>query len=187
MNDIEKIIYRHRADFDSEEPRDGHFDQFRKKIQSNQSHKTSWQWKNLMKVAAIFAFVLISGLTTYQIQKIKNDHFSLGQLSPEYQEVEQYFTSSINHQLNIIKELSTTVGGHVQEGLKEELANMDHLYKQLEKELKSNPKDERIIQAMIEHFQAKNNMLNRIVEQLYLVNRQNLSLANNTSAYKNIN
>ena len=177
MNDIEKIINKHRAEFDSEEPQDNHFDQFSQKMQMHKSHKNSWQWKNLMKVAAIIAFVMISGITTYQIRKIQNDHFSLGQLSPEYQEVEQYFISNINHQMNTIKHLSTSNDIQEQEGLSEELATMDQLYNQLEKELMSNPKDERIIQAMIEHFQAKNNILNRIVEQLYQVSRQNSSFA----------
>lgn len=177
MNDIEKIINKYRADFDSEEPQDNHFDQFRQKMQMHKSKKNSWQWKNLMKVAAIIAFVMISGITIYQIQKIQNDHFSLGQLSPEYQEVEQYFISSINHQLNTIKHLSTSGDIQDHDGLEKELASMDLMYNQLEKELKVNPKDERIIQAMIEHFQVKNNILNRVIEQLYQVNRQNLPLA----------
>ena len=177
MNDIEKIINKHRADFDSEEPQDNHFDQFRQKMQMHKSHKKNSQWKNLMRVAAIVVFVVISGITTYQIQKIQSDHYSLGQLSPEYQEVEQYFISSINDQLNTIKHLSTS--GDIQDhnGFKEELTSMDLMYNQLEKELKINPKDERIIQAMIEHFQAKNNILNRIIEQLYQVNRQNSSIS----------
>ncbi|MCZ4695181.1 hypothetical protein DWB61_08470 [Ancylomarina euxinus] len=177
MNDIEKIIKQHQGRFDSEEPRDDHFDRFNQKMQLHHQAKARWQWKDLMKIAAMIAIVAIAGLTTYQLREIKSPHLGLGQLSPEYQEVENYFKASIDKQLDIISQLTKSTDIQEQNTIKEELADMDKLYKQLEDELKSNPKDERIIQAMIEHFQVKNNILNRIVQQLYLISQQDIPLA----------
>jgi len=176
MNDIDKTIRQNRSKFDSEEPQDDHFDQFRQKMQMHHQSKSKWQWQNLMKIAAMIAIVAIAGLTTYQLREIKSPHFSFGQLSPEYQEVENYFKASIDKQLDIISQLSKSTDIQEQNTIKEELASMDKLYKQLEKELQTNPKDERIIQAMIEHFQVKNNILTKIVQQLYLVNQQDIAL-----------
>jgi len=43
---------------------------------------------------------------------------------------------------------------------------MDSVYVQLQKELKANPDDERIISAMIEHYQTKLEVMSYIVNQL---------------------
>lgn len=177
MKNIEDIIKQNRANFDSEEPQDDHFDQFRQKMQLQHQVKSRWQWKDLMKIAAMIAIVAIAGLTTYQLREIQSPHFSFGQLSPEYQEVEDYFKASIDKQLDIISQLTKSTDIQEQKTIKEELAGMDKLYNELEEELQTNPKDERIIQAMIEHFQVKNNILNRIVQQLYLINQQDIPLA----------
>ncbi len=177
MSDIENIIKQKSLSFDTDEPCDEHLDLFKQKLQLHQLKKSKWEWKNLMQIAAIIAIVLLSGLASYQIREIKPTYFSLGQVSPEYNEVENYFNSSINKQLNIIKQLSESSDVQDQKIIKEELASMDKMYNQLKRELRVNPKDERIIQAMIEHFQVKNNILNRIVEQLYLIKQQNMPLA----------
>ena len=177
MKNIADIIKQNRTNFDSEEPQNDHFDQFRQKMQLQHQVKSRWQWKELMKIAAMIAIVAIAGLTTYQLRDIQSPHFSFGQLSPEYQEVEDYFKASIDKQLDIISQLSISTDIQEQKTIKEELAGMDLLYNELEEELQANPKDERIIQAMIEHFQVKNNILNRIVQQLYLINQQSIPFA----------
>jgi len=188
MKDIEQIIKQHRANFDSEEPQNDHFDRFREKLHGHNQNQSKWQWNNLMKIAATVTILMIAGLTTYQLRDFKPQHFSLGQVSPEYKEVENYFKTNINKQLDIIDQLTKSSDIQEQNRIKNDLAGMDQLYKQLEKELRANPKDERIIQAMIEHFQAKNNILRRIVEQLYLVNQQDIPLADILNSKKiNIN
>jgi len=177
MKDIERIIKQNRASFDNDEPQNDHFDQFREKLQLHHQRKSKWRWNNLIKVAATVAILMVAGLTTYQLRDFKPQHFSLGQVSPEYKEVENYFKTNINKQLDIIDQLTKSSDIQEQNRIKKDLAGMDQLYKQLEAELQTNPKDERVIQAMIEHFQAKNNILNRIVKQLYLVNQQDIALA----------
>lgn len=177
MTDIENIIKQNKGHFDSEEPGDDHFDQFHRKMQLHNQNKKKTFWINVMKIAAIITIVMVTGLTTYQLREIKSSHFSFAQISPEYQEVEDYFVASIDKQLDIINQLTKSSDIKEQNTIKAELALMDKMYLQLEKELQINPKDERVIQAIIEHFQTKNNILNRIVQQLYLVNQQDLPLA----------
>jgi hypothetical protein len=50
---------------------------------------------------------------------------------------------------------------------------MDSVYTQLQKELKANPNDERIINAMIEHYQTKLDVMTYIVNQLKAVRKEN--------------
>lgn len=175
MKDIENIIEQNRVNFDSEEPSEAHIDRFRQKLQVHHK-KSRWQWKELMKIAAIVAIVMAGSFASYQLRDIKTPHFSFGELSPEYQEVENYFKANIDKQLKVISQLASSSDSQEQNSIKEELESMDEMYSQLEEELQANPKDERIIQAMIEHFQVKNNILNRIVQQLYLIKQQDIPL-----------
>jgi hypothetical protein len=54
-----------------------------------------------------------------------------------------------------------------------EMKSMDSVYVQLQKELKANPNDERIINAMIEHYQTKLEVMTYIVSQLKSIRNEN--------------
>jgi hypothetical protein len=96
----------------------------------------------------------------------------LGAISPEYQEVELFYTSNIDSQLRMIERMGSFDNKEHQNILSEELKEMDIRYNQLKQELKLHPDDDRVIQAMIEYYQVKTNILNRIIEQLYQVRKQ---------------
>jgi len=50
--------------------------------------------------------------------------------------------------------------------LMQELTSMDSVYVELQKELRENPDDQRIIDAMIKHYQTKLDVMNYILDQL---------------------
>jgi hypothetical protein len=50
--------------------------------------------------------------------------------------------------------------------LNKEMDEMDHLYQDLQKEYTKNPNDERVINAMIEYYQTKLNIINTIKTDL---------------------
>lgn len=60
-----------------------------------------------------------------------------------------------------------------------EMKSMDSVYVSLQKELKANPNDERIINAMIEHYQTKVEVLNYIVNQLKAIRNDNQNVKEN--------
>ena len=55
------------------------------------------------------------------------------------------------------------------------MKSMDSVYVQLQKELKANPDDERIINAMIEHYQTKVDVMNYILNQFKAIRNENLN------------
>jgi hypothetical protein len=57
--------------------------------------------------------------------------------------------------------------------LMKEMKSMDSTYVSLQKELKANPNDERIINAMIEHYQTKLEVMTYIVSQLKTIRNDN--------------
>jgi hypothetical protein len=60
-----------------------------------------------------------------------------------------------------------------------EMSSMDSVYVQLQKELKANPDDERIINAMIEHYQTKVEVMSYIVSQLKAIRNENQNKTEN--------
>ena len=55
----------------------------------------------------------------------------------------------------------------------EELSEFETLYKNLQNDLKLNPNDERVVNAMLEYYQAKLSVINLIVDKLEEVQKQN--------------
>lgn len=175
MKKLEQIFKDNAESFEMHNPEDGHFERFLNKLEKSHKKKNQAWATPLLKIAAVVVFVIVSGVVGYQIRNMQTNHYSLGEVSPEYKEVELFYTSNINNQLNLIHQLGSFDNTQDQKILTDELSYMDEMYLQLEKELKLNPDDERIIQAMIEHYQVKTNILNRIIEQLYQIKKQKAS------------
>jgi uncharacterized protein (DUF305 family) len=60
-----------------------------------------------------------------------------------------------------------------------EMKSMDSVYVSLQKELKANPDDQRIINAMIEHYQTKVDVMNYIINQLKTIRNQTKNTTEN--------
>jgi uncharacterized protein (DUF305 family) len=54
-----------------------------------------------------------------------------------------------------------------------ELEEMDRLFHSLQKDFQSNPTDQRVINAMISHYQLKLDIMSQIISQLEEVNQIN--------------
>jgi hypothetical protein len=177
MKTIEDIIRNNRDLFEDKEPSEGHFDRFSVKleIRCHAMAKRSIV-PYLLKAAVVTLLVTLSSLWTW-------DHFirpgssrmTLGQVSPQYKEVENYYI----HQVNLMEGEITNTDLNSHPGQKDllvkEMKSMDSVYVSLQKELKANPNDERIINAMIEHYQTKLEVMTYIVSQLKTIRNDNLN------------
>jgi hypothetical protein len=127
--------------------------------------------------------VTLSSLWTWD-HFIRHDRgrMALGDVSPQYKEVENYYI----HQVNLVESEITTIdiSGNTEqrEMLKKEMGSMDSVYIQLQKELKANPDDERIINAMIEHYQTKLEVMSFIVNQLKDIRNETQNKVKNENA-----
>ncbi len=89
---------------------------------------------------------------------------TLGDVSPQYREVENYYVHQVNLMESELRDIDLKNNPEQKQMLHEEMKSMDSVYVQLQKELKANPNDERIINAMIEHYQTKVEIMSYIVE-----------------------
>jgi len=181
MKTIDDIIRSNRDLFEVE-PADGHFERFSRKLESRFGTGTVKKSivPYLLRAAVVTLLVTLSSLWTW-------DHFirpgrnrmTLSEVSPQYKEVENYYI----HQVNLMKdELGTieiTNNPEQKEMLMSEMQSMDSVYVSLQKELKANPNDERIINAMIEHYQTKLEVMTFIVNQLKEIRNEQPNISEN--------
>jgi hypothetical protein len=182
MKNIEDIIRSNKDFFDEEEPSRGHLERFNRKLEIKFGTATIKRSivPYLLKAAVVTLLVTLSSLWTWDhFIRSDRDRMTLGQVSPQYKEVESYYV----HQVNLMESELVNIDLKNNPGQKEmlmtEMKSMDSVYVQLQKELKANPDDERIINAMIEHYQTKVEIMSYIVSQLKEIRNENQNKTEN--------
>jgi|SRR6056297_716059 len=172
MKDLEKIVNENRSVFDSFEPDEGHFERFEQKLrQLHKSQNKIFTLGFMLKAAVVTLLVVLSGLWVYDktfTTPTVKDGIALREISPEYSEVELYYTKLVNQKYNEINDFSF-IDNKQKEMLMHELNDMDSIYENLKKDLTLNPNDDRVINAMIQHYQLKVKVMNQILGQLQQV------------------
>jgi hypothetical protein len=177
MKTIEEIIRSNKDFFEDGEPSEGHFERFNRKLEIR-LHKNTTVKRSivpyLLKAAVVTLPISLSSIWTWEhFIRPGRDRMALGDVSPQYKEVENYYV----HQVNLVEDeinSNPIINNSAQkEMLNKEMRSMDSVYIQLQKELKVNPNDERIINAMIEHYQTKLEVMTFIVNQLKAIRNEN--------------
>jgi len=176
MKNIEDIIRNNRDLFGDREPSEGHLERFSIKLEIRSQSRANRRSivPYLLRAAVVTLLVTLSSLWTW-------DHFirpgssrmTLGQVSPQYKEVENYYLHQVNMMEGEIVNVDMKNNPEQKELLIKEMKGMDSVYVSLQKELKANPNDERIINAMIEHYQTKLEVMTYIVNQLKTIRNDN--------------
>jgi len=182
---IEEMILKNLETLNDNEPMEGHFARFEEKLKAQ--HKVKLNWKSVLKIAAVVVFVMLAanqvsiyfspetkGIAGLIMDKPDNSDISLASLSPEYKEVEFYYTTSINTGLNQWNELSKAgmISEDEQAMMDDELKDFENMYKNLQNDLAANPNDERVINAMLEFYHVKLSVITMIVNKLEEVKQQ---------------
>jgi hypothetical protein len=185
MKNIDEIISKNQGLFDDNEPMEGHFDRFNWKLEKRlHSHAIKRSIvPYLLRAAVVTLLITLSSLWTWDhFIRADRGRMTLGQVSPQYKEVENYYV----HQVNLVESELTGIelkdNPEQKQMLTNEMKSMDSVYVQLQKELKVNPNDERIINAMIEHYQTKLEVMTYIVNQLKAIRNGNQNKPKNEKA-----
>lgn len=176
MKNIEDIIKHNKDFFDGAEPSEGHFERFNRKL-AVRFHAVEPRRSivpYLLKAAVVTLLVTLSSLWTWE-HFIRSDRnrMTLGDVSPQYKEVENYYVHQVSLMESELVNVDLKNNTEQKAILLREIRSMDSVYVQLQKELKANPDDERIINAMIEHYQTKLEVMIFIVDQLKAIRSEN--------------
>lgn len=169
MNTLEEIIKKRRGEFDDREPSDGHFERFSFKLATRlHTAKTKRSiLPYLLKAAVVTLLVTLSSLWTFDhfIRPSLKKTMTLSEVSPEYREVENYYVRQVSFMENEFTSMDFN-NPEQKKIMLQELASMDSTYVELQKELKANPNDQRIVDAMIKHYQSKIEVMSYLLDQL---------------------
>ena len=168
MGTLKNYIDQNRDQFDEVNPPEGHEMRFADKLGRTQKKRRSINVSTFLKIAAISVLTLLSSLYVFEnITREKTEPLlTLSEINKDYVDVEYYFTSTTNNQLEFIENTLDGDSSMEKELLMSELSSLDSLHLQLQKELNANPNDERVINAMLQYYQFKLNVLTQIVDRL---------------------
>jgi hypothetical protein len=176
MKNIEDIIRSNKDFFEDAEPSEGHFERFNRKLEMRFPVNTVKRSivPYLLKAAVVTLLITLSSLWTWDhFIRTGSSRMTLGQVSPQYKEVENYYVHQVNLMEGEIVNVDLKNNPAQKTMLLKEMKSMDSTYVSLQKELKANPNDERIINAMIEHYQTKLEVMTYIVNQLKTIRNDN--------------
>jgi hypothetical protein len=167
MDELDKIIIENRHDFE-EEPQDGHFERFAERLRMAESKRKSIQLTPFLKVAAVLVIILLSANLYVFLRNPKTMVKETVASKSDLGEASFYYTNSINNGIRDLEKMANEGIGSQKElaQIKHELSEMDSLFVNLQAEYKANPNDERIINAMIEYYQTKLDIVNTIKTDL---------------------
>lgn len=176
MNDeLERLILNNRSSIQDEEPLEGHFERFEARLQKTAKPGRKVQLQPFLKIAAIvvFALLAVNQARIYFFPE-KKETLSLGSISPEYREVEFYYTNAIQTGMSQWKKLSEEglISETENQLMQKEQQEFDQMYQKLIEDLKANPDDERVINALLEYYQARMNVISLIISKLQEVKQQ---------------
>jgi len=174
MDNLETQIRSRQGAFDSFEPPEGHLDRFAGKLHPGRMrflHRIPYA----VKVAAVICLVAASSIWIYeQVNQIhvKRDMANQDGITKELAEIKYYYTSLIDEKYKAIDSF-TSNDPEQNRILINELEQMDNMFKYLQVDLQVNPTDERIINAMISHYELKLEVMGQILSQLEKVQQTN--------------
>ena len=150
-------------DFDFQEPHVGHLDRFERKLNhKKQPIQTSWKW---LSVAA--SIVLLIGF--WFGNRHQRQQTDLADISPKMEEVQNYFISTIKQELKSVESNRSLETEAVIEEALESLEKLEENYAFFIVELSKKGNENKIIQAMIENYQQRLEILENVLMQIKLI------------------
>ncbi|MEN8230587.1 MAG: hypothetical protein ABFS38_20690 [Bacteroidota bacterium] len=162
MKDIEEYIKEKRLLLDSDHPRKGHEMRFMQKLDRQPVRK--FNFRHAIQVAASIAIIITSGLVIVKLNK-SGDKIAETEIPAAIMEADIYYTSQVNARYEQIRDFSFH-NSKEKAVLLDELKELDSYHQQLMSDLEANPDDDRVINALIRHFQLKLEIMDQIIIQL---------------------
>ncbi len=150
--------------FDTEEPKLGHFSRFEERLIKDKSKQPVWNpttWKWLTIAASI---TLIFGI--WLGTQTKAPGLELADVSPKMEETQSFFTTTIQNEIEQIALKRNPDNKQIIDDALAQLKKLEIGYQKLTIDLDESNKDKRIIYAMISNFQQRIEVLQSLLEKL---------------------
>jgi hypothetical protein len=164
MIELEKHIAQNRAQLDNERPRKGHEDRFLQKLQERQQPVRRIRFRHVLQMAASIAIILASAVVLIK-QDRSGDKRAVEELPASFMEADQYYTRQVSERYEQIQAFDFE-SAEEKALLLDELKDLESYHSQLLMDLETHPGDEKVINALIRHYQVKLDIMDQIISQL---------------------
>ncbi len=164
-DDIKLLFERLHDDFDCENPKEGHQERFLAKLNrsngvvSLQKKKRNW-WKPLTIAASIAIVCALSLQVFTNKQSIKEQ---VVEISPEVSQTEFYFAGLIEEQVQQLRDEKSPETEQLVDDTLFQLERLEIDYKNLEQELVNGGDSKLLLNAMINNFQTRIDLLKEVL------------------------
>jgi hypothetical protein len=157
---LEELMLNHREDFDLLEPKARLWEGVEKKMKKNTKHHLRFYISRAASVVIIF-------MLSFLIQRYYLNHQNPIKEIPELQEAEVYYSGLIDEKLKEVRPMLAEFPD-VQKELDSDMSELDSVYNGLKEDLKDNVSNQQVIEAMIENYRTRINILE---EMLHFLNK----------------
>ena len=161
IDELFKVLDR---DFDFEFPEDGHEQRFLKRLH-NQPNTPPIRFKVYKFIAAIAA-VLVIGFGVHKVVKPQPKTNDLASVSEQMSQTQNFFTTTINSELNKIKTNQTPENQAMVSDALKQLEVLETNYERLKKDLQESGNDQRVVYAMISNLQNRIDLLEDVLASI---------------------
>ncbi len=167
QNDLEKFINEQRDEFDDAYPSLKLWSNIEKELDTSggsvKLKKTHWPWYQIAAAALVLiALGGVGGMYVGNYQQASSFQAMIDEVAPEFNEMEQYYNQRIEQQYAKLTTYTTDPE------LDADLALVDQAMEELREELSDAPsgRESQIIEALIENYRLKLEILERVLEYI---------------------
>lgn len=163
MSELEKYIRDRREELDTDLPAEGHEARFLKRLEKPVRRVP---FRHVMQIAASVAIILASSAVLIRRDSSGSKVPPMAeQASETVAEAENYYAMQVDQKFDVIRSFNFNEEEE-KNVLLDELKDLDAMHEQLLRDLEANPGDERVIIALIRHYQIKLDVMDQIIIQL---------------------
>lgn len=169
---LEKFVIENRNEFDDQQPPAGMWDKINQTVQQEKKRTLKPRnWKGILWKAA--GVIIIFGISFTISEMLHRNDGIIAETEieveetqyPQLIEAEVYYTSQLNKQLSEIDKFSHTYP-EIKSQAEYDISELDSLYRELKNDLQDNVDNEEVVEAMIQNYRLKVQILEEILEML---------------------
>ena len=149
-----------------------HRNKFQERLKNevhSRAKKKNYRWLQIaasvmLLVSLAIGYFNSDNTTTDPIQTTPKEKITLGNLSPEFKSIEDYYTNTLAYEISSLEE--TDSNKEILDGYLTKISDLTTEYKSLTKELNSKGVNDEIINALISNLQLRLELLQRLKKQL---------------------
>ena len=176
MDNLENFIRSKREEFDQASPDLRVWSNIDQSLEKRRPTKRFSLRRSLSIAAGVLLLIGLGTLIGMQLRPVASSQRSLGDISLEYQELEQYYEAQLREktaQLAGYDKSDASVG--------DDLRQLEDFLQELQAELAEAPRgsEEQIVNAMIENYQHRLEILERVLSRIQSKPSKNEEIDNN--------